>query len=623
VTDEPLDDGFEDLLDFIKQARAFDFTGYKRPSLRRRVSKRLATVGCDGFVDYKAYLEANADEFHELFNTILINVTGFFRDTDTWNAVRDDVIPKLVEQKHASEPIRIWSAGCASGEEPYSLIIAFCEAIGEEATQERVKVYATDVDGEALAQARHAEFPATVVHSSVPSELIAKYFDNVDGRYAFRKDLRRTVIFGRNDLVRDPPISRVDLLTCRNTLMYFQTETQRRILENFHFALAENGFLLLGKSEVLAMRTGLFVARDLKRRIFVKVPSLPRSERIAWPLPVARAVDEEAGDAQVAIREASFDAAPVAQLVVGVDSMLALANHQARVLLGITTRDIGRPFSELDASYRPVELRSRIDEVKLNRHHVSIRDVEVLQGRTGETRQFDVQLAPLLTPSGSTIGVSIAFVEVTRFRRLQEDFEQTQRELETAYEELQSTVEELETTNEELQSTNEELETTNEELHSTNEELETLNEELQSTNEELETMNDELRERTDELNSTNAFLESVFASFRSGVAVLTRDLTVRVWTREAQNLWGLPPNEVVGVHFLNLDIGLPVEQLRTSLRAVLSGKADAEVVPMPAVNRRGKHITCRVTISPLQSRRAEIDGLIVIMDELTAEEAPG
>jgi two-component system CheB/CheR fusion protein len=259
-----------------------------------------------------------------------------------------------------------------------------------------------------------------------------------------------------------------------------------------------------------------------------------------------------------------------------------------------------------------VELRSRIEQANTERHAITLRDVE---WRVGEDLRFvDAQVVPLIASTGDVVGCGITFTDVTRYQRLQQALTESKREVETAYEELQSTVEELETTNEELQSTNEELETTNEELQSTNEELETMNEELQSTNEELSTINDELQQRTDELNDTNAYLEGILSSLSAAVVVLDREFEIRGWNQSARELWGLIEDEVYGQHFLNVDIGLPVDQLRGPIRKVLSGEAQ-EPVTLPALNRRGRQIECRVTATPL-GPPAEIRGVILMMEEV-------
>jgi two-component system CheB/CheR fusion protein len=605
VTERDAD--FERLLDFIRDNRAFDFTGYKRPSLARRISRRMQERDVETYADYEQLLEAEPDEFVPLFDTILINVTSFFRDDHAWDYLATEIVPRIVE---GQGDIRVWSTGCATGEEAYTAAIVFVEAIGEEAFRRRVKIYATDIDEGALSVGRHARYTAKQV-DGVPPELRAKYFEDGSGGYVFRQDLRRGVIFGRHDVIHDPPISKIDLLLSRNTLMYFTAETQERILQNFHFALREGGILFLGKSEALAARSKLFRPVDLKRRVFERAPR----QRLAV-LPPEHVKPPFEQDEVGVVRESALDAAPVASVVVDLDGKVALANAHARMLFGLSLRDVGRPIQDLELSYRPVELRSRIDQVFAERHQVWLRDVEWTSN--GEARVVDVQLAPLTNAAGELIGAAINFTDVTRFNRLREEASISKRQLETAYEELQSTVEELETTNEELQSTNEELETTNEELQSTNEELETMNEELQSTNEELETMNDELQQRTDELNETNAFLESILTSIGAAVVVVDRDLQVNAWNDGAFDLWGLRGEEVLGKHLLNLDIGLPVDRLRGPIRDVLGGDGGGRAVLLPAVNRRGRSIEVQVELAPLDGRE-DVRGAILMMHPVEHE----
>jgi two-component system CheB/CheR fusion protein len=227
----PASPSFEALLQYLKRTRGFDFANYKRAGLARRFEKRMQTVGMpDGdFAAYQDYLEVHPEEFAHLFNTILINVTGFFRDPTAWDYLAAVVVPEIVSKKRDGDPIRVWSAACASGEEAYSLAILFAEAMGTEAFCERVKIYATDVDEDALNTARQASYgPREIAGVSPP--LLKKYFEPSNGRFVFHKDMRRCVIFGRHDLFEDAPISRVDMLACRNALMYFNAEAQGRIL---------------------------------------------------------------------------------------------------------------------------------------------------------------------------------------------------------------------------------------------------------------------------------------------------------------------------------------------------------------------------------------------------------
>jgi two-component system, chemotaxis family, CheB/CheR fusion protein len=600
---------FEQLLDFIRDNRAFDFTGYKRPSLMRRISKRMQERGVESYAAYQELLEAEPEEFAPLFDTILINVTSFFRDEIAWDFLHSDVVPEIARREH---DIRVWSSGCATGEEAYSAAMLLAEALGDDEFRRRVKIYATDIDDDALNTGRHARYTAKQVESVAP-ELRERYFEDGDTGYSFRQDLRRCVVFGRHDVIQDPPISRIDLLISRNTLMYFTTETQEQILQNFHFALRDDGYLFLGKSEALAARSSLFVRVDLKRRVFTRAPR----QRIAVLAPVESRQAQQEPEPETLAHRLAVDAAPVAQIVVDNDGEIVLANAHARTLFGIKAADVGRPIQDLEVSYRPVELRSRIQQAYAERHPVRIHDVEWTS--EGHARVLDVHVAPLVSPAGDTVGASITFADVTRFNRMRQEADTSKRQLETAYEELQSTVEELETTNEELQSTNEELETTNEELQSTNEELETMNEELQSTNEELETMNDELQQRTDEVDDVNAFLESVLGSLGAAVAVVDRELQVTAWNEAAFELWGLRADEVLGKHLLNLDIGLPVAELRTPVRETLEGDGRPDVT-LSAVNRRGRPVSVRIALAPLDGSDG-VRGTILLMHPREEEPA--
>jgi two-component system CheB/CheR fusion protein len=619
VTETAPDPAFEALLEYVREHRGFDYAGYKRPSLVRRFAKRAESVGASTWAEYRAVLDGDPAEYEALFDTILINVTSFFRDASTWDFIRDDVIPRILAQRPTGA-IRVWSAGCASGEEACTLAILFAEALGADAFRDRVKIYATDLDEDALAEARQAVYTAKQVEA-VPEPLREAYFQPVppEGKFAFRHDIRRCVIFGRNELLNDPPISRVDLLVSRNTLMYFGREAQQRILSNYYFALAPDGFLVVGKAEALQTRSDLFEAYDLKRRIFVKTLGADVGPRRAMRMPPVEAATNGHAENGSQLRQASFEQAQAAEIVVDTASEIAAINRAARTLFGLKPQDIGRPLRDLEVSYRPLELRSLIEQVQTARTAVTARDVSwTVAG--GEPRILDVQVTPLVTSTGELAGSSVTFVDVTRYRSLQDELDQTRRDLETAYEQLQSTVEELETTNEELQSTNEELETMNEELHSTNEELETMNEELQSTNEELETTNDELRDRTDEALHVNAFVTSVLKNIPQAVIVVDREMHVSSWSENAADAWGLREAEVRGANFLNLDIGLPVAALRDPIRTTLSGE-DPEPVIMPGHNRRGQAVVCTIAFAQLRAHDGSVIGAILLVDAARDDDA--
>jgi len=294
--------GLELVLNHLKDSRAFDFTGYKRATLARRVEKRMGEVGIAVHDDYVDFLEVHPEEFEPLFNTILINVTSFFRDSDAWEVLRETVLPELLERK-AEGPLRIWSAGCSSGQEAYSVVMLLAELIGVEAVTERVKVYATDVDEEALEQARLAAYTAREMES-VPDELADRYFDRSPDGAVFSPELRRTVIFGRHDLLQDAPISRVDLLLCRNTLMYFDASVQHDLAQRLHFSLADGGYLMLGKVEMLLGQGHVFEPVANKQRIFRKITVPTMRGRL---LAMAGRVPSTDGELGPHVLEAAFE----------------------------------------------------------------------------------------------------------------------------------------------------------------------------------------------------------------------------------------------------------------------------------------------------------------------------
>jgi two-component system CheB/CheR fusion protein len=603
--------GFEEFLGYLRESRGFDFTGYKRPSLVRRVDHRMTAVGLAEYDEYIDFLQVHPEEFDELFNTILINLTSFFRDPDAWRQLRQTIIPELISRR-GTEGLRVWSAGCASGEEAYSLAIALTQALGAETFRRNVKIYATDVDESALAQARAATYTDRQLQGLGADE-VEEFFERQGDKHVFRKDLRRNVIFGRNDLVQDAPISRIDLLVCRNTLIYLNAETQGHVLRRLHFALRPEGVLFLGRAEMLLMHSRWFTPIDLRRRFFTKVGSGAPAERVPGTDHIFESADPLFGGR---LTELAMEQTPLAQVIVDSSSRLVLANRAADALFGLTERDRGRPLYELEMSYRPVELRALVAQVASEQRTLWVHDVP-WQRTAAELIVLDVQVAPLVDRNGTVVGAGITFQDVSRSSRLQDELSRANRQLETAYEELQSTNEELETTNEELQSTVEELETTNEELQSTNEELETMNEQLQSVNDELQKSNDELRDRRDEVDELNHLMNSVLTSVRAGIAVLDRDSRIISWNGRAADLWGLRNAEAIGQQLFTLDIGLPVEDLRPLISAVGSGgTVEPSELTVEAVNGRGRSVTIRVTGAPLSDGQDMSSGVILLMEEI-------
>jgi two-component system CheB/CheR fusion protein len=602
VSGEDSDQEFDELLLMLKETRGFDFTGYKRSTLMRRIRRRMDARALTSLGEYRDYLELEPEEFSRLFDSLLINVTAFFRDPLAWQALGEEVLPELLSAKSARRPLRVWSAGCATGEEAYTLAIVLVETMGLEDFISRVKIYATDLDEDALAEARTGVYTERQI-AEVSEEFRRKYFEASGTKYAFRRDLRRQVIFGRNDLTRDAPISRVDLLVARNTLMYFNAETQSNIIRKFHFALSNPGFLFLGKAEMLLNHGDQFEPVDLRKRLFRKIGKSVPTEPPR--LVAANSPDnDELGGA--GLESAALAAGPVAQLVIDRSGRLVAANIRAETLFNLRPRDVRRPFQDLEVSYRPVELRSIIENVITEQRSAELTDIVWHRAPGADPSVYDATVVPLYRNSDEPVGVGISFLDVTKYRQLRDELERSNHDLEHAYEELQSL--------------NEELETTNEELQSTNEELETMNEELQSTNDELQLINDVLRLRGEELDTTKAFAASTLRSLGSAVVVVDAELQVYVWGPGAEDLWGLRADEATGRPFADLDIGLPVAEIKPMLERTLAGKPARIETVIEAMNRRGRTLRMQLECLVLRDEEGNRRGVIMVMDEVVKQE---
>ncbi|HKN50574.1 MAG TPA: PAS domain-containing protein, partial [Actinomycetota bacterium] len=308
-----------------------------------------------------------------------------------------------------------------------------------------------------------------------------------------------------------------------------------------------------------------------------------------------------------------FNATPLAQLILNPGGILVGANPQARGMFHIQPADIGRSIHELEPAYRPVDLVLPLEQVISQRASVHISDV-FFAGGTPDVTHISVDLTPLVEGRAGFAGILISYADVSRLKKVEEDLQTTSQELDTALEELQSTNVELETTNQELQATNEELETTNQELQATNEELEMMNEELESTNDELQAVNDEARRRAARLDEAHVFLQAVLSGLRSAVIVIDPDHRVTMWSRAAEEMWGLRSAEASGKALEGLDIGLPIREFMPSICRVLAGESGREQATLKATNRRGRSIVCAVSAGPL-ARQGKVVGAILLIEE--------
>ena len=559
---------FRRLLDMLHTEHRFDFREYKTVSLLRRIRARMSHVRIEGFDTYIDYLRLHAQEATTLFNSILVNVTGFFRDPEAWETLRADALPALIDAATTTGRLRVWSAGCSTGEETYSAAIVVADALGPRAGNLDVKIYATDIDEEALVSARQAVFRTDQL-KDVPTDVLERHFAPEGHGFRVRRELRRWCIFGRHNLAQDPPLPQISLLLCHNLLIYFKSPLQERLLTRFHYALREGGVLFLGRSESVLARSRGFVPLSQKWRLFRRSTDLSlmadfatrRPDMMPGELRTAPAAPAEppritAGDIVRAL--------PYPVMLIGLDDSVREWNEAASALYEIPAENaIGRQFRDLDISYRAEGLRARVEDVK--RAVVNVRLENVMFGRrSGETVHVDFWVARVFDERSRSAAIVVAALDNTALARFREEIVRLGEQHATATEELQSTNEELETTNEELQSTNEELETTNEELQSTNEELVTTVDELQAANAELAARSAEVRRL---LTSYAAVQDSV----TDALVVLDTSFTVTGWNPAAERFFGVRATAAIGRDFFGLPLGSQVEKARAALTRLGDG----------------------------------------------------
>ena len=594
------------LTEFVEQlanARVVDLRGYKHTTLARRLHKRMSDLRLDTYQEYLGRILADPEETACLLESVLINVTEFFRDPGAWDVIANQALPHLLRHRRTGESFRVWVAGCATGEEVYTLLILIAEYLGDQLHDFDLKVYATDIDEAALDTARRGEYPAGRLRR-VPAEYKARYFKAGPKGFRINRDIRRMIVFGKSDLRRDAPISHVNLLICRNVLIYFDPVAQQQLLARFHYALEEGGILFLGKAETRLTESLQFEPIHSRWRIFRKVGDGAREFRFTDPEMDENTPQNKRLHLLQVYQTAILDTLGTGVMVLDEADTIIMDNGAMLNLWGMNpTKLSGRRVSETRFAERCEELVPKLAEMKASNQ--TIRFVcEVRQD--GNSRMVEMTLRPVES-GGQRQGALIYAEDVTHHERLQK----TVAQLEVTAEELQSANEELETTNEELQSTNEELETTNEELQSTNEELETTNEELKSLNEELENINEELDSRGRELDALNAHYAETIEQMPWPMLTIDRDTGVRFWNSAAARMFNLPGRIVAGLSLAQLPI-LP--QLREALSkqakvALESGKA--MTIRQHAAQSQEFGDRMDITITPLSHNGAQRGAIIM------------
>ena len=534
-----------------------DFSNYKDATISRQILRRMAAMQVPSLDAYGEYIAKNRKELSELATNFLICVTSFFRDPDSFVAVRRS-LREVLKTKQPGDEIRVWIPGCATGEEVYTVAIIIAEELGEYRDKYRIQLFATDINSDSVATARAGIYPEAAL-SELDSTLIARYFSAQDGMYRIDQSLREMTLFARQDLVQDPPFVRLDMISCRNLLIYFKADLQERVMKIFHYSLRNNGILFLGKSEAVGKLGNLFAEKDRKHKIFLKrqvaspiVGSFPRMR----PMQGMRANEPQSDKAVVTPasvlgQDRLFELyTPPSLLMTGAGDLLEVFGDCGSFLTIKTGKPDFSVFTLIKPAFR-AELRAFAHRVGRTKQSSTSSPVELVEN--GKPKYYRMAVHSVGQSVDETDLLLICFEDAEDRRAplaTGEDasFDATwhiaelEQEIVLNRENLQSVIEELETANEELQSLNEEAQAGNEELQASNEELETANEELQASNEELITVNDELGSRTLELSETNNDLFNILNSLYKAILVIDRNFIVTRHNRIALEFFDIQAN---------------------------------------------------------------------------------
>ena len=606
-----------------------DFSGYKPKTFMRRVRRRMLACGTDKVDDYVARLRKDADEVTQLFRDLLIGVTSFFRDPAAFAALQEQVIPHLLEGKGPRDTVRVWVPGCATGEEAYSIAMLLREGMDKLRGLPKVQIFATDIDEGALLIARLGRYRAPTLANVAP-ERLQRFFVPDEGGYTVAKEIREMCAFSVHNVLHDPPFSRLDLVSCRNVLIYFGAEFQARVLPIFHFALKRGGYLFLGTSENVSQHAELFAVLDKKQRIFqrrdqvVTALSLPQFTRAQ--LPAAATTHAEAGTTLASLRGAVearvMDRFAPAHVVVNRDGdVLYFSSRTGKYL----EAPAGLPSQQLAAMARKglrIELRAALREVVDT--HKPVERERLVFDVGGESQMINLSVEPFGESERDPLFLVVfqdiaeppvpAVPAVPAVRdKADKAIERLEQDLRETRERLQLTVEEYETAVEELKSSNEELQSINEELQSTNEEMETSKEELQSVNEELNTVNSELNAKVEDLDRAHADLRNVFESTGVAIVFLDRQLVIRSFTPAASKVFKL----------ISSDRGRPLSDIVSNL--VEAGDLHRDIHTVfehgEPIERTVQHIDGRthyfMRILPYRGEKSGIEGALVVLVDVT------
>jgi len=642
--------GLNAIFQILRRVTGVDFTHYRQTTILRRIERRMVVHKIHKLGEYVKYVQNNPAEVKALYQDMLINVTSFFRGPRVFDALKTTVFPAMQKNLSREGGIRIWTPGCASGEETYSVAIALLEFLGDKASQIPIQFFGTDVSESSVVRARNGAYPENI-QADVSPERLRRFFTKSEGGYRVSKVIRDLCIFAQHNVLNDPPFSRMDLICCRNLLIYLEPVLQGKVISLFHYALRPSGFLVLGSSEGLGATTGLFAVEDRGHKIFSRkigaahqtVPfSLDsQTERREYgPVRIAAKPPDAVWNYAEAQKE--FDRRLLTQYA----PATAFVNEDLEIIhtRGNVNRYLklapGRASLSLLKMAREgllVELRNAIGRARKENAVVGKRNLRIKNGNgNGEdadesetTRLVNFDVIPVSLGNMEQQYFMIVFQEAPpeqgreaggRRARHSDETESAlkrtaklEQELAATKEYLQSVIETQEATNEELQSANEEILSSNEELQSTNEEMETAKEELQSANEELNTVNDELRSRNLEITQINNDLINLLSSIDIAVIMIGSDLTIRRFTPKAQKFLGLIPGDV-GRPLSNLNPTIEIADLQAMVLKVM---ADFHSLERELTDRMGVHYQFKIL--PYRTTENKIDGAVITIVDIAPD----
>ncbi|HKW63747.1 MAG TPA: chemotaxis protein CheB [Candidatus Acidoferrum sp.] len=640
--------GLSLIFQLLRKSTGVDFTHYRQTTILRRIQRRMVVHKIERIDEYVKYVQSNPNEIKALYQDMLINVTSFFRNPKMFDALKAHVFPSVAKSRPPDGSLRVWTPACASGEETYSVAIALLEFLGDKASQTHTQFFGTDISESSITKARSGLYPENI-QADVSPERLRRFFTKVEGGYRISKTIRDMCIFAQHNVLNDPPFSQMDLVCCRNLLIYLEPVLQNKVISLFHYATRPGGYLVLGTSEGVGTSTNLFSTEDRTHKIFLKKSTGVR-QPVTFSLTTpgerpeygAFRVPPKQPDTSWNYLEAQkeFDRRLLSQyspatVFVNEDMEIIHTRGSVNRYLKLAPGRASLSILKMAREGLLLDLRNALTKAKKDNVTVRKQNIQVKNGNdngaSDTVRVVNFEVAPIRMGSLKELYFMIVFEEsiapprarpARPSKRAGESesavsgrIAKLEQELAATKEYLQSVIETQEATNEELQSANEEILSSNEELQSTNEELETAKEELQSANEELSTVNDELRSRNQDVTQINNDLTNLFASIDFAVVIVGSDLSIRRFTPQAQKFMGLIPADI-GRPLSNINPTIEIPELQSLVLQVMSS---LRPVDRQVSDRQGARYQLRIL--PYRTIENKIDGAIVTIIDISSDAA--